>query len=101
MAELILTDEEKAALTWLELDDATVGKVTKKLAARLLDVDKELDRLQFSAAVMILVGHADDANAETLEHTLHGYTRKGVNRGDWKLTIQRLPSNDGGNPRHD
>ena len=41
MAELILTEEEKAAATWLELPDETVGKLVKKIAADLPRLAKE------------------------------------------------------------
>ena len=30
MAQLILTDEEKTALTWLDVPDDTLGKIVKK-----------------------------------------------------------------------
>lgn len=34
MSELILTDAEKAAATWLELPDETVGRLTKHTALK-------------------------------------------------------------------
>lgn len=89
MAELILTEAERAAATWLEFDDAALGRVVKHAAVTFMEAADELKRIRHMAAAMILVGAADQANAERLTETLQGLTRKGVDCGDWRITIER------------
>ncbi len=94
MAQLILTEEEKAAPTYLDWDDASVGMAVRKLA--LLYGDEYGKESMFAQmAAQILVSFAHQVNATTTEVTLEGCTTKGVQTGDWKVTIERT------NPPHD
>ena len=54
MAELILTEEEKAAALWSDLDDAALGKLVKKKIALLSSAAEQLDRVTTFAAAMLL-----------------------------------------------
>lgn len=89
MAQLILTDEEKAAATWLELPDETVGKVVKNTALKFLEADKEMERMGCMSACLILTGMMHDANAETTTIELKGTSTSAHPTGDWKITIER------------
>ena len=55
MAELILTEEEKAAALWSDLDDAALGKLVKKKIALLTSAAEQLDRVTTFAAAMLLL----------------------------------------------
>lgn len=94
MAELILTEEEQAAATWLELDDATVGKIVKKTALGLLDHSNEQRRVWWFAAALLLCGMADDANADTFSQDINNFTHEGDDRGNWRVTIERITSSE-------
>ncbi len=89
MAELILTEAEKKANTWLELDDDTIGKLTKKLALSLIAEDKERERVWVMSAALVLTGLAYDANADEIVVSLDKMTRGGRVCGDWKITVEK------------
>lgn len=90
MAELILTEAEKAATTWLGLDDAALGKVVKKTALSLKEHSEEQQKLWWFAAALILCGMAADANATKLTHDIEGLSEEGAVRGDWRITVERI-----------
>src|SRR5699024_11084157 len=73
MAELILTEAEKAATTWLELDDATIGKLVKKQALAIMDKSVEMEQITSTSAVMLLCGFAADMNADKSEYDIGGF----------------------------
>ena len=90
MAELILTDEEKATESYLDWDDAAIGKAVKKLALAISDTKGDKS-MSWHAASLCLVAMAHDSNAGSSEHTIEGVTlNKGQDAiGDWKITTQR------------
>lgn len=90
MAELILTDEEQAAATWFELDDATVGKIVKKTSLGLLDHSNEQGRVWWFAAALLLCGMADDANADTFSQEVNNFSNGDDDRGNWLVTVERI-----------
>lgn len=92
MAELLLTDEEKEAATWFELDDAVLGKVVKRTAAGLIGHSRELDRVWWFAAAMLLCGMAHDQNAQKVVQSIEGFEEEGVPLGDWEVIVQRVSS---------
>ncbi len=89
MAELILTEEEKAAPTYLEWDDDALGKLVKKTAAKLHD---EYGRESAFAmtGVHLLLGTAITANATESTYTIDGLTIAGEPKGDWIVTLKRV-----------
>ena len=91
MSELILTDAEKAAATWLELPDETVGRLTKHTALKFLEADNELGRIGCMSAALIITGMMHDANATETIITLNGATKTDLEpMGDWKITVERI-----------
>jgi hypothetical protein len=88
--ELILTDDEKKANTWLELDDATLGKVTKAVALKLKNYNIKNDPMAFMAAALLLCNLAAEANADDLKQTIEGLTIQGKDFGNWLVTVKRL-----------
>src|SRR5699024_5247050 len=91
MAELILTEEERAAATWFELDDATIGKIVKKQALAIMNKSEEMQRVTTMSAAMLLCGFAAEANAAEMTQEIRGFTQGGQEFGDWKVTVKRLP----------
>lgn len=95
MAELILTEAEKEAATWLELDDATLGKLVKKQALAITAKSDDMERVTTLSAAMLLCGYAVEASAETATHNLRGFTKAGAEFGDWQVTVEKLPDTQG------
>lgn len=89
MAELTLTDEEREAPTYLEWDDADLGKAVKKAAADLADQQGK-DSLFALTAGYILIAVARDTNATTVDLDLKGVTLRGQSHGDWRLTLEQV-----------
>jgi hypothetical protein len=92
MAELILTDGEKAAETWFELPDDVVGMLTKYSAARLRAECAARDKAWLLACSMTIIEYARRAGGERLVQTVNGYSYAGTEFGDWKITVERIRS---------
>jgi hypothetical protein len=90
MSELILTEAEKAAGTWMELPDETVGQLTKHTALKFLEADKEMERIGCMSSCLILTGMMHGANAEETTITLEGTTTSTKPTGDWEIKIRRV-----------
>lgn len=88
--ELILTEKEKSAETWNELDDASIGKVVKADMYRIKETAVEQDKMLAYAAALILCNLVVKTNADILKHTIKGLTIKGEPFGDWKVTVKRV-----------
>jgi len=97
--KLILTEAEKKAATWLELDDESVGKLVKASQVQIVEhgknkvADKEQDVIAFWAAGLILCSTASESNAETFKTTIEGVTSHGKSIGDWEIIIKRIDRN--------
>jgi len=89
MAELILTEDEINAGTYLEWDDETLGRAVKALALELRDTYGQ-DALWFTMAGHVLIDSARQINAETTGLTLSGVTVKGEPIGDWRIVVERI-----------
>lgn len=89
MAELILTDEEKQSETYLDLDNDSLGKAVKNFAITLGDV-YGADSIWSTGCATLLIDMCIKTNATTLTHTIEGLTHAGEDRGDWKITVQKI-----------
>jgi hypothetical protein len=89
VSELILTDEEKASATFLEWDDASIGRAVKKFALTIKDA-KGGDSIKSTAGALTLVTLASDAGAETTTIKLEGVTDGENPIGDWLITVKRI-----------
>ena len=87
--ELILTDAEKAASTWVELDDAALGKAVKAMMCQIKITSDEQEKLMLFSASIILCSVAVEANADKLVQTIEGLTIKGQPFCNWKVTIKK------------
>lgn len=93
MAELILTDEEKAAALWSDLDDAALGKLVKKKISLITNAAEQLDRVTTLAAAMLLCCAASEQNASEITLEINGLTQEDREFGDWKVVAMKR---DGG-----
>lgn len=89
MAKLTITEEERRTLTFLEWDDAALGKAVKSLACVIADKDGGRETLPAVAAGVLLVSRAIDAGADKLVLELGGATNPKP-LGDWEITIKQL-----------
>ncbi|TJY57183.1 hypothetical protein E4T66_17380 [Sinimarinibacterium sp. CAU 1509] len=89
MAQLILTDEEKAAALWSDLDDAALGALVRSKIALITDTAAQLDRVTTLAAAMLFCCAAAEENATSLEMEVAGLTQAGRAFGDWKVVATR------------
>ena len=92
MAELILTEKEKADHSYLDWDDAAVGKLVKSLAVKASD-EYGANTAMGVTGGLLLASMARDANSEHTTFTLEGTTDKVKPTGDYRITIDRI---DGG-----
>ncbi len=92
---LILTETEKKAATWSELDNKSLGKFVKASMFTLKDMAEERNKLLFLTAAIILCCEAASANADKMTQTLEGLTAHGRPLGNWKVTAQRQISKSG------
>ena len=86
MAELILTDEEKASPSYLDWDDADLGKVVKKLALTAGD-DYGAMSAKIISMASVLVSFVADSNATDASFELTGVRSGNIERGDWIVTL--------------
>jgi hypothetical protein len=89
MAKLILTDEEKAALLWSDLDDAALGKLVKKKIALLTDASDQLDLVTIFTAAMLLCCAASERGASQIALEIDGLTQENREFGDWKVVAMK------------
>lgn len=85
------TEEEKATASYLDWDDAELGKFTKYvgLTMEALGKDSEgLHRVSAASCAMRLISLMVDSNAGELELKLDGHTLRGEKTGDWVLTVK-------------
>lgn len=86
--EITLTEAEKAAASWLDWDDETVGKAVRGLA--YIAIGEEPNRfLQRCAMALLLCAAAREFNSETTVITMNGVTLSEEPLGHYRITIQR------------
>jgi hypothetical protein len=88
--KLILTEEEKKAATWAELDDVSLGKVVKAYIFEMKAHCNEEGKIFVLSAAMALCVAAAEANADKFTQTIEGLTTKGKSLGNWRVTIRRM-----------
>lgn len=93
MAELILTEAEKAAALWSDLDDAALGRLVKKKMAALTTAAEQLDRATMYAAALLICCGAAECNASEAKFDLDGVTQTGREFGDWTVIATKKPAN--------
>lgn len=89
MAKLTITEEERRTLTFLEWDDAALGKAVKSMACIIADTDGGRESLPVVAAGVFLISRAIDSGADKLVLEIGGATNPKP-LGDWEITIKQL-----------
>lgn len=90
MAELILTDEERAAERWSDLDDAALGALLRKKMLVLESAAAQMDRTVATAAALLLCCHAAENDSVQMRQELTGVTQSGRDFGDWEVVVRRM-----------
>lgn len=88
MAKLILTEEEKKAASFIEWDDATIGKRVKELALKLMKNHGYNQALFANTAVLLLVGLAHELDSEKDIYEIEDVTVNGDLIGSWRITVE-------------
>ncbi|MBN8283429.1 hypothetical protein [Zoogloea sp.] len=89
MAELILTEEEKAAALWSDLSDEALGKLVKKKIAFLTAAADQLDRTTTFAAALLLCCSAAENNSKSMMFDIEGVTQGHREFGDWTVKVEK------------
>lgn len=89
MAELTITEEERRTLTFLEWDDAALGKAVKSMACIIADTDGGRKTLPVVAAGVFLISRAIDSGADMLVLKLEGACGEEP-LGDWEIALKQL-----------
>lgn len=93
MSKFEPTQAEKDALSYLDWDDAALGRFAKHIACTLHKLQGDADGLHkvtAASCAMMLVGAAVDANAATIRLAMDGHTHNEIPTGDWVVTVQRV-----------
>jgi len=91
MAELVLTDEEKASSSIFEWDDASIGRAIKLMVPTIFKKEtKDYQSGGFMAAAVVLLALAHESNAEVTTFTIDGVTYGNKSIGDYEIRIRRL-----------
>ena len=89
MAELIWTDDEKAATSLVgEWSDAAIANAVK-FSATVFKDEMENKAVLSQTCAQILAAFAVETNAETLTVKLDGVTLRDKELGDWVVTVKR------------
>ena len=93
MAELILTEAEKAAELWTDLDDQALGALMRKKLIQFKTAAEQMDRAITTTAGLLLCCAAAEAGASEMTLSLDGVTQAGRDFGDWQIVAVRKPPN--------
>ena len=89
MAELILTDEEKADDSLLLWSDEALGKAVRFCVTAQKDLDEQ-DSIFAVSSAQILCSLACKTNATHITMNLTGVTYSDKKLGDWKITAEQI-----------
>ena len=85
--ELILTQAEKDALLWQDLDNESLGKLLRASLIGIQNSTQELDRtLSLSASLLLCVNHPTGTRL-----SLRGVTNAGELLGNYVVTVEKDP----------
>ena len=103
MAKLELTEQEKAAISWLDMDDDALGKLVRKTCLKLPELmakdETDMGKIWVTSCGMLMCNMAADANSTKTTFEFNGLSLAGKERGDWQITIKRIKAPDMPNPK--
>lgn len=91
--KLMLTAAEKAANSFLDWDDASLGRAVKATAIKITNFAEEKDdhrSLWMMSAALLMCNLAHESNAEHFKTELTDVTKSGEHRGDWLVRVDRI-----------
>lgn len=89
MAELILTEKERTASLWSDLDAAALVKLIKKKITLITDAAEQLNYATTFAAAMLLCCAASEENTSEMTMQIDGLTQEGREFGDWTVVATK------------
>lgn len=92
MAELILTAAEKAAHSWLDLDDAALGRIVKAKALNFLEKAKDGEQVYTVIAAMLLADYVQQEEANRMDLTFDMTSPTQPDGGEWCVSVVRVGS---------
>jgi len=88
MERIYWTDEETRTETYLEWDNANLGKAVKKLAKSISDHHGD-DSTTLTACGSLMAAMVGARGAITAKISLDRVTKDGSELGDWEIVIRR------------
>ena len=89
MAQLILTEEERCTKTFLEWDDATLGKAVKR-TADIIHGEAGGRALRLTGAAIFIIEEMLKNHADSVTLELTGVTAGAKELGNWGVSIERI-----------
>lgn len=86
MAELILTDEEKQAASYLDWSDEALGKLVRSIA---IDLKTDKASINASSLAVLLVGFVAESGSNKASFKLGEVSHKGEVLGDWIIKVEK------------
>lgn len=90
--QLILSQEEKDAALWSDIDDASLGRLAKANIVAIQNADRQRGRIMGWGALTMLC--CQFSGGATLK--VKGLTEHDLPLGDFEVTIKRVQGGDGG-----
>ena len=90
MAQLVLTDKEKATNQWMDLDNEVLGKLVRQTIHGLLKNDDEKEKIKGVSAAILLCVIAKRANATESITEFKRLLVAGKDTGGWKITVENI-----------
>lgn len=91
MAELVLTDEEKAAKSFLDWDDESLGKACRQAMVQIGNANEKTEKwvIVHQAAAALLVHNAINVNAATSKYSFSDFSISDKLHGDWEVVVRQ------------
>ena len=86
MAELLLTEAEKTASSYLEWSDEALGKLVRSIA---LNIQNERQAIQAATMTATLVSFVAENNAEQATFDMTGVTHADKPLGNWTIEVKK------------
>lgn len=93
MSRLITTALERAANSFLDWDDASLGRAVKATALKIKNHAEEKDdhrSLWMVSAGLLMCNLAHESNAEHFKTELTDVTKSEEHRGNWRIRVDRI-----------
>lgn len=90
MAELILTENEKQAASYLDWSDEDLGKLVRSIAVNL---KTERESIQAASLAILLAGFVAESGSNRAVFSLTKVAHKGKALGNWIITVEKNAGN--------